>query len=245
MLIKYLLNGKTIDLTSDIIKIQSKNFSVDETGKVTATEGEIGGFDMTVDELSSDLYSSYIYSQADLDKIRDYIMGTATLAAAEIELYDVDRNGTVDAVDYMMIGNYIATGTSKDNPGKVKWTNGDVFNTFTIRDGTGNQIVNLNAFRNYINTLFSSSINTNRIIAGNIQYGFVDITPKANIPTSIEILFNNQYSEPPIVVASAETGAPGTDVKGATPSNVDTTGFSLYLTRSNTATTRVFWLAIG
>ena len=161
MLIKYLLSGKTIDLTGDNIVIKSDNFSVDETGKVTATSGEIGGFTTTANEFSSELYSSYAYSQTDLNKIRDYILEKITLTQEETELYDVDKNGVVDAVDYMMINNYIATGTSSETPGEVKWTNGDVFNTFTIKNGTGERIVGLNAFRSYIKYLDANIISLN------------------------------------------------------------------------------------
>ena len=185
-LIKYLLNGKTIDLTGDNIVIKSDNFSVDETGKVTATSGEIGGFTTTANEFSSELYSSYAYSRTDLDKIRDYILEEITLTEEEIELYDVDKNGIIDAVDYMMINNYIATGTSAETPGEVKWTNGDVFNTFTIKNGTGERIVGLNAFRSYIKyldaniiSLNGKSISENRILWEGSHY--MNGTQSANL----------------------------------------------------------------
>lgn len=41
------LAGKTIDLTADNIVINSSFFKVDKTGKITATSGTIGGFDIT------------------------------------------------------------------------------------------------------------------------------------------------------------------------------------------------------
>ena len=244
MLIKYLLNGKTIDLTSDIIKIQSNNFSVDETGRVTATAGEIGGFTTTDSQLSSKLYSSYAYSQTDLDKIRDAIMGTIELTPEEFELYDVDGDGEIKAVDYMMVGNYINTGTSQDNPGEVIWNNSDVFKTFTIKDGTGETIVNLNAFRNYIMTLFSDSINTGRINADNIQFGTVNITPKANTPTSVSVDFYKPFSSEPTVVIAPMSSVPGTTVLGTGVANITETGFDAVVTRTNTTTTVLCWIAV-
>ena len=153
MLIGLVLGGLIINLSGQDIIITSDDFSVDSTGKMFARSGTIGGFDITANELNSDLYSSYAYSQTDLDKIRDYIMGTITLTEEELELYDVDKNGVVNIIDYMMIGNYISTGTSQDNPGKVSWSNGNVFNTYTIKDGTGEQVVNLNAFRSRIKNI--------------------------------------------------------------------------------------------
>lgn len=245
MLIKYLLNGKTIDLTSDIIKIQSDNFSVDETGKAKATAGEIGGFNLTSDKLNSELYSKYAYSQTDLDKIRDSIMGTITLTQEEQELYDVDGDGEITAVDYMMIGNYISTGTSQENPGEVAWTNGDVFKTFVIKDGTGDTIINLNAFRNYIKILFGDIITVGRINAGNIQGGTVTVTPVANTPTSIDIMFDTEFDIIPNVNATAITAVPGTKVTGIGVSNITETGFTLWVTRNNNTDTIVNWTAIG
>lgn len=245
MLIKYLLNGKTLDLTSDIIKIQSENFSVDETGKVKATAGEIGGFITTTDEFSSNINAENDFSEEDLTKIMNYLMGTGTLTAEELIKYDVYKDGNIDARDYMMISNYIDTGISKSSPGKVTFSNGDVFNTFTIKDGTGTDLINLNAFESYIKELKSNSIATGRINAGNIQGGTVTVTPVANTPTSIDIMFDTEFDIIPNVNATAITAVPGTKVTGIGVSNITETGFTLWVTRNNNTDTIVNWTAIG
>lgn len=179
-LIKFLLNGKKIDLTGDAITIQSENFSVDETGKLKATAGEIGGFNMTADELSSDIYSEYDFTEEDLTKIQNYIMETGSLTNEEIALYDVYKDGNVDIRDYVMIGNYIQTGISKSTPGKVNFSNGDVFNTFTIKDGLGENLVNLNAFESYIKKLETENLYVNGI----------DMSPENNVLWSGAIFMN-------------------------------------------------------
>lgn len=235
ILIKYLLNGKTIDLTGDNIVIQSDNFSVDETGKVTATAGEIGGFTTTASEFNSDIYSEYDFTEEDLAKIQRYIMEEITLTPEEIAVYDVYKDGVVDARDYMMIKNYIGTGISKSNPGKVTISNGDVFNIYTIKDGNGNDIVNLNAQECYIQ----------RLRVGNIQSGVESINPEANTPTSVNVEFSNEYSSPPVVVATPVTTVPGKTVTGVGVNNITTTGFTLWVTRTNTTETSVNWIAIG
>lgn len=234
-----------MDFTADDMSIQSDDFSVDNKGKIKATAGEIGGFNMTADKLNSELYSKYAYSQTDLDKIRDSIMGTITLTQEEQELYDVDGDGEITAVDYMMIGNYIATGTSQENPGEVAWSNGDVFKTFVIKDGTGDNIINLNAFRNYIKILFGDIITVGRINADNIQGGTVTVTPVANTPTSIDIMFDTEFDTIPDVNATAITAVPGTKVTGIGVSNKTKTGFTLWVTRNNNTDTIVNWTAIG
>lgn len=245
MLIKSLLNGKKIDLTGDNITIQSDNFSVDETGRIKATAGEIGGFTTTKNDFNSNLFSTYSYSQDDLSKIAEYMLGEIELTPEEFELYDVDNNNIVDAIDYMMISQYINTGISEENPGAVTLTNGDVFNTFAIKDGTGEKVININMFRSYIKTLFSNLITTNKINAGNIQTGEITITPIANEPTSVYVSFDTEFDEVPKVVATPVATVPGTTVKGVSTTNISTSGFTLWLTRTNSADTTVKWIAIS
>lgn len=232
---KISLAGKIIDLTGDKIIIQSDNFSVDETGKVTATAGEIGGFTTTASEFNSDIYSEYDFTEEDLNKIKLYIQEETQLTPEEITVYDVYKDGIVDARDYMMIKNYIGTGISKSNPGKVTISNGDVFNIYTIKDGNGKDIVNLNAQECYIQ----------RLRVGNIQSGVESIKPEANTPTSVNVEFSNEYSSPPVVVATPLTGVPGKEVTGVGVSDITTTGFRLIVTRTNAITTNVNWIAIG
>ena len=148
-----------INLSGQDIIITSDDFSVDSTGKIFARSGTIGGFDMTANSFSSDIYSEYDFTEEDLTKIKNYIMGKVSLTEQELETYDVYKDGIIDARDYMMIKSYTATGISKSSPGKVELTNGDVFNTFTIKDGNGNDLVNINALESYIKSLQVDSLN--------------------------------------------------------------------------------------
>ena len=78
-----------------------------------------------------------------------------------------------------------------------------------------------------------------------IQSGFISITPSAsNTPTSVHITFARSFNVAPDVVATPRTGAPGTAVLGVGATNVTITGFDLYLTRTDTATTGVHWIAV-
>lgn len=153
MLIGLVLSGLIINLSGQDIVITSDDFSVDSTGKIFARSGTIGGFDMTADSFGSDIYSEYDFNDEDLVKIQNYIMGNGTLTEDELKLYDVYKDSKVDIRDYVMIGNYIQTGISKSTPGKVIFSNGDVFNTITIKDGLGKDLINLNALDSYIKNL--------------------------------------------------------------------------------------------
>ncbi|MET8404521.1 hypothetical protein [Streptomyces sp900116325] len=82
--------------------------------------------------------------------------------------------------------------------------------------------------------------------AGNIAFGTVNITPSAaNTPTSVTVggfaLAGTTFT----AQATAVTSVPGTTVLGVGVSAVDATGLTIWLTRANTTTTGVHWMAIG
>lgn len=78
-----------------------------------------------------------------------------------------------------------------------------------------------------------------------IQHGSVEITPKANQPTSIEVKFAKTFSDTPTVVVTAQTGVPGTVVTGVGARDISTEKFTAWLTRTNTGVTTLNWIAIN
>lgn len=78
-----------------------------------------------------------------------------------------------------------------------------------------------------------------------IQWGVETITPVANTPTVSAVKFSTSYTSIPMVVASPITTVGGTTVSSGTATNITTTGFEAYVTRSNTTATSVGWIAIG
>lgn len=78
------------------------------------------------------------------------------------------------------------------------------------------------------------------------QIGTVSITPSAaNTPTGKAVTFPYAFTASPAVVVSPLSTVPGTTVKGWGQSNVTTTGFTAYVTRSNTTATVLHWIACG
>lgn len=78
-----------------------------------------------------------------------------------------------------------------------------------------------------------------------VQWGNATITPVANTPTAKAITFEAAYTDAPCVFTTAYTSVPGTSVLGDAVANITTTGFDIYLTRTNATNTGVMWLAIG
>lgn len=87
----------------------------DISGKVTSSDGEIGGWSINEHGLSNGTVfikndgSSTVYTVADLIIMRGYLMGTAgfDLSNAMINHYDLNGDGEVTALDYMLLQNLI------------------------------------------------------------------------------------------------------------------------------------------
>ena len=123
---KISLNGKTIDMTTDDIAINSTNFKVDKygnvncsnaniSGKVASTNGNIGGWNINNSGLSNGAVFirndgvSTIYTVADLIIIRNYIMGIPgfDFAGTFVDHYDLNNDGRVNSSDYVILKNLL------------------------------------------------------------------------------------------------------------------------------------------
>lgn len=78
-----------------------------------------------------------------------------------------------------------------------------------------------------------------------LQWGVEAITPVANTPTGKAVTFPVAYTSIPMVIVSALTTVPGTTVTGSGAAEITTTGFDAYVTRTNTTSTSIGWVAIG
>lgn len=79
----------------------------------------------------------------------------------------------------------------------------------------------------------------------NIQAGYVNITPElSRTPAFEDVDFSTEFQAVPHVVVTPVTSVPGTGVLGVGVSNISTSGFRVYLTRNDTTTTSVQWIAI-
>lgn len=81
-------------------------------------------------------------------------------------------------------------------------------------------------------------------IASSKQIGTVTCTAKANTPTATHVNFPKAFASAPIVLLNPLTAVPGTIFKGCSATNITTTGFDLYVTRTDNGNTSVKWIAI-
>ncbi|MFF0009577.1 hypothetical protein ACFYQT_39985 [Streptomyces tibetensis] len=83
------------------------------------------------------------------------------------------------------------------------------------------------------------------LTAGNVAAGRVTITPVANTPTSQNVTGLTLKGTNIRVVACAATSVPGTQVTGVGVTNQSATGFTVWVTRTNTTNTNIDWIAYG
>lgn len=77
------------------------------------------------------------------------------------------------------------------------------------------------------------------------QSGRTTITPVANTPTSINVTFATPFAQAPSISTCPTTAFPGTAVKASAATDITTTGFKLWVYRTNTTATDVCWIATG
>lgn len=95
--------------------------------------------------------------------------------------------------------------------------------------------------------IVTSSPDTGAAIDGelSIEWGKVVVTPVANTPTNVSIIFNKTYAEAPIVLPIPSTGVIGSGVIGTSTVATSTTGATLAVYRVNTVPTGIHFLIIG
>lgn len=154
------------------------------------------------------------------------------------------------------------------NNSDISGTNAVYFNDVSnLNNGEGLMFLKSGATQNsteltdYDNFLVNNGVgylNSDKIIHTGmvqIQTGYVNVTPEANKATKLHVSFPEKFPGTPRVIVSANTTIPGyyvsngsmSDgpwVSGVSASSASATGFDLYVTRTNTTSTGVQWVAI-
>lgn len=84
------------------------------------------------------------------------------------------------------------------------------------------------------------------VTAGNLAFGTASITPSAaNTPTSLAVTGLNVRGSSFTAYVTPSTSVPGTQVTGVGATSVTGSGLTLWLTRTNTTATTLFWMVRG
>jgi hypothetical protein len=126
-----LIAGNSINLTSKNITIDSTNFKVDKNGnmkavdgefegKITSTEGEIGGFDINTNTFEKDINGIYQYDMFDAIACLGVYLGTLSNSKTALKILDANNDKKIDLFDATLIQNIInkTQGNTKTASGK-------------------------------------------------------------------------------------------------------------------------------
>lgn len=70
------------------------------SGKITSTSGIIGGFDITENGLTKSFQKTWgPFTEADLIRVQDIILGFIELTQADLDKYDIDGSGHLNGLD--------------------------------------------------------------------------------------------------------------------------------------------------
>ena len=139
-----LIAENEIDLTSKNIAINSTNFKVDKDGKIAATAGKIGGYNITNEKLFAEIYAPHDYTLGDAETARKIASGVITPTAEQIAYYDIDGDGVVTFEDYHRIRIYYEYNITTTNSAKFILQTGDFIDSaISLLDGNNIPIASL------------------------------------------------------------------------------------------------------
>lgn len=113
------------------------------SGELNANTGNIGGFSIGVDRFTSNIIPSKDFTTDDITKVQQYINGTGSLTDEELILYDLNEDGVVNLQDLVLIQSLIISNVSSEKPGTLEINSKSPIKTFSLKDGDGNEIVNI------------------------------------------------------------------------------------------------------
>lgn len=165
-------SGTKINLTDG--SIDTKNFKVSSNGSINSVSGNIGGFSLGEHQFVTTVSKQYNFTQTDVTKLRNYIMGTGTLTDAEKELYDVTGDGQLTAQDYGIMTDII-------NNTSGKYPNQKVTATFILDTEEAKRSIKILDSLNKISTsiglfsISSNNISTNHLQTNGISSNSISI----------------------------------------------------------------------
>lgn len=181
------------------------NFSVDKDGKIIAKEGDftgtvtagsgnIAGFLINGNSLSKTQTTTYDYTTADAERIKNIILGNTTPSAADYARLDITGDDAITAQDYAIIKNMVEIYGNKLNS-SISISNNTKDGYITVKNNTsGLTIFKIGYHSVNVNILSAAS----QVVTGNI------VSPKGDL----------QISSSGIVRSSKNIWAPGFRIDG-------------------------------
>lgn len=189
------ISGTSISLEDGTI--DTANFKVDSNGKITATGGKIGGFNLSENSFTANLIFSKTYTSADVDRIKNIILGNITPTDLDYEKYDLTKSGRISSVDWLTVQRLV-NGLETGNAKFILNTK-ESENAIILQDDNGKIVTNIGRFGAYINniktgSLAATNIDFNSLVRRNENDDwlmFIGVGGYDNTDTSQISLYNN------------------------------------------------------
>ncbi len=163
--------GSSINLnTPGKLVISAGNFQLDSQGKMTATGGDIAGFGISSDKLTTHI--SHIrsgYTQADVTRAASISVKSITPTQEDYDKYDINGDGRIDAQDLSLIIAIVNAGGSLDFNGDFTLKTDNDLEILKIVDKTPYRGTSLDRVTTNIG-LLKSSLN-NLYIENQLEFG--------------------------------------------------------------------------
>lgn len=112
------------------------------SGELNSEAGIVGGWNINEDSLWCNIIppNETAFTDADVKKMQQYIVGTTTLTSEEIAKYDYNGDGRITSGDVLAVQLLAQTNISKQEPGKLLISSTDWRYPIRILDRAGNTI---------------------------------------------------------------------------------------------------------
>lgn len=150
-------------LKGNRVVIESNNFKLTKEGKITATEGVIGGFSLGAKQFIGNLNGIYGYNSFDLKTAMCLVMQWLYPSNSLRNIYDYDNDGTINSADFLKIQKILmeVNSNTKNMSGTLKINSEDPKNSISVeRNG---QIVT---------SIGTGGVNTELVNTENILCGY-------------------------------------------------------------------------
>lgn len=152
-------SADVITLQSGRLVINSGNFQLDSSGKITAISGKIGGFTLDSTKFEAIINGIYDYNRYDANNILCTYVGHINETSITSNLYDLDGDGQVDAFDAQDILEIVA---------KKKTNTKKIAGTFKINSEDAKNCISIERNGNLAVSIGIGGINSHLISAENI-----------------------------------------------------------------------------
>lgn len=167
MLIVLVCLGKTINMTSDNIAINSNNFSVDKNGNITATGGNIAGFVLQSTNFSKAIQGLYDYNMYDLFMSAGHIMNWINLDGSLYNICDINNDGNLKSDDWRLTRKYILGDRTYTKP---------IQGNFNINSNNPKNCISVFQDGELAVSIGVGGVNTNMLTTKNILCGTISDT---------------------------------------------------------------------